>query len=126
MQVSVSDLIDGNGGVYAVVAYTSGQDYLLPFYMYAGCKGLANFLKDAKYRVLERSPEKTEVRFVTVRLYKLYDILELAVLFKAYGINISVFMRILNTFSTKMGKFFNLNILGVDCDYADVTEYFNK
>lgn len=126
MQVNVSDLIDGNGGVYAVVVYTSGQDYLLPFYMYAGCKGLANFLKDAKYRVLERSPEKTNVRFVTVRLYKLYDILELAVLFKAYGINISVFMRILNTFSTKMGKFFNLNILGADCDYADVTEYFNK
>ena len=126
MQVSVSDMIDGNGGVYAVVAYTSSQDYLMPFYMHAGCKSLANFLKDAKYRVLESSPEKTNVRFVTVRLYKLYDMLGLAMLFKAYGINISVFMRILNIFSATMGKFFNLNILGAECDYADVTEYFNK
>ena len=126
MQVKVQDIVRGDGGVYAVVAYTSGKDYMLPFYMPAGSSDVSNYLKEAKFRVLDAAKENINVRFVTVRLYKLYDMKSLGVVFKSYGVNIAVFMRVLNMFVGTLSEFFNMNIISGECDYADVTDYFNK
>lgn len=126
MLVKVQDIVHGDGGVYAVVAYTSGRDYMLPFYMPAGSSDIGNYLKEAKFRVLDAAKENTSVRFVVVRLYKLYDMKSLSVVFKSYGVNIAVFMRVLNMFVGTLSEFFNMNIISGDCDYADVTDYFNK